>query len=223
MEIYFILIEPAFPENIGATARAIKTMGFNKLRLVKPVNHLAKEAKWLAHASTEILESAEVFESFEEAINDIDLVVATTAKRRTAKFDYYAATELGEFLNNKRKSIRNVALLFGKEESGLENQIIQKCDIASYIPMKSTYPSLNLAQAVMIFAYELSNSNIYPDKLTKPNINDAVYKTLKTKLKELLREINIDQNSNLYHRILERSASMSDDDIHLALSVLNKL
>ena len=65
MDLYFVLVEPAVPENIGAAARAINTMGFQRLRLVRPTNHLANEAKWLAHGSVAILEKAEVFDNYQ--------------------------------------------------------------------------------------------------------------------------------------------------------------
>ncbi len=223
MECYFLLVEPGLPENIGAAARAIKTMGFNKLRLVNPANHLADEARWLAHASTEILESAEVYDSFDAAVKDIDLTIATTAKRRSAKFDYYSSDELPGIIKGKKRSINSVGVVFGKEESGLDNEVVQRCDLASYIPMKSAYPSLNLAQAVMVFTYELSKLNLTEKKSMKEPVNEMLYPAFKEKLDSLLRDLRIDRNTNLYHRILERAAIMEDDDINLALSILNRI
>ncbi|MGE0087944.1 MAG: TrmH family RNA methyltransferase [Bacteroidales bacterium] len=85
IDIHFILVEPAVSENIGAAARALKTMGFSSLRLVKPANHLADEARWLAHASNDILENAHVFPSLKEAVKDMDWIIGTTAKKRKGK------------------------------------------------------------------------------------------------------------------------------------------
>ena len=82
MNISFILVEPAVPENIGAAARAIKTMGFNDLRLVNPCDHLDMRAKMLAHASHEILENAKIFTNLSDAIADLDFTIATSAKQR---------------------------------------------------------------------------------------------------------------------------------------------
>ncbi len=72
LKISFILVEPAVPANVGAAARAIKTMGFDDLRLVKPCDHLSMEARMLAHASNEILENAKIFSTLKEALADID-------------------------------------------------------------------------------------------------------------------------------------------------------
>lgn len=223
MQIYFILVEPAYPENIGAAARAIKTMGFDKLRLVNPTDHLVKEARWLAHASIEILENAEIFSSFDEAVSDIDLTIASTAKRRSVKFDYIEAGNLSELLKGKTKSIDKAAIIFGKEESGLDNDIIRQCDLASFIPMKTKYPSLNLAQAIMVFAYELSKINIQTSTKEEPIVEQQTFPVFKQKLDFLLLELRIEKNKNLYHRILERSNLLGDDDLQLALSILNRI
>jgi len=223
MQIYFILVEPTFPENIGAAARAIKTMGFDKLRLVNPTDHLVKEARWLAHASNEILENAEIFSSFDEAVTDIDLTIASTAKRRSVKFDYLEVSDLPNLLSEKKRSINNAAIVFGKEESGLNNDIIRKCDLASYIPMKTKYPSLNLAQAAMVYAYELSKLNLLSSSEYESLTENKAFPIFKQKLDSLLLEIRIERNENLYHRILERAALLKDEDINLTLSILNRI
>ncbi|MBS1234244.1 MAG: methyltransferase, partial [Bacteroidetes bacterium] len=119
MEVYFILVEPAVPENVGASARAIKTMSFNKLRLVNPCDYLSKEAKKLAHGSNEILSSAEVFESLDQAIQDIDLVIGTSAISRRVKYVYYPADRLVEIIRKKGSYIHSAGIVFGREEYGL--------------------------------------------------------------------------------------------------------
>ncbi len=82
MKICIILNHPTTPENIGAAARALKTMGFSDLRLVDPCDHLSDRAHWLAHGSEDILESAQVFNSITAAISDIDFLIGTSAKKR---------------------------------------------------------------------------------------------------------------------------------------------
>lgn len=224
MQIIFILVEPAVPENIGAAARAVKTMGFDELRLVKPTGHFAKEALWLAHGSQEVLQNAKVYKSFDESVSDLDFKIATTAKKRSVKFDYYACSEISGMLSAKKRSVAKVGIIFGKEESGLDNLSIQKCDLVSYIPMKTKYPSLNLAQSVMVFAYELSGLAVKCEPgPNRQKIKNPAYPKFKARLDELLCEINIRRDSNIYNRILERAAILNDDDIHLLLSILNKI
>src|SRR5512138_1190124 len=150
-ELYFILVEPAVPENIGAAARAIKTMGFDRLRLVNPQNYPNDKAFHVAHGSRAILEQAEIFPTLKEALQDISFSVATSAKRRSVRFDGHHAATLPALLEAKKRSVTRAAVVFGREESGLTNSEIGFCDLLSYIPMKRKYPSLNLSQAVMLY------------------------------------------------------------------------
>ncbi|MFC2121909.1 tRNA/rRNA methyltransferase, partial [Bacteroidota bacterium] len=223
MIIHFVLVEPLYPENIGAAARAIKTMGFNSLRLVNPCNHLAEPARWLAHGSIELLEEAGVFNTFDQAVEDIDFIIGTTSKIRTIKQDYYPANKIYSLIQDKKESIKNLALVFGGEESGLSNKILKKCHIASSIPMKSKYPSLNLAQSVMVYAYSVSGlDNTIPE--STDNINQILsYKELRSKTKEILNKIDIKSSTNIHSRIMERMAILGQDDINLLHSICNEL
>lgn len=223
MEIHFILYKPAVPGNIGAAARAIKTMGFRHLRLISPCDHLGEEARMLAHGSHEILEQARVFDNFEMAVTDLDLVVCTTAKGRTSKHDYHSSRDIREQLEKKKEELHRVGILFGTEESGLPNALVLKSDLAMSIPMSDSYPSLNLSQAVMISAYELSplNQLSIPGKALAKS--GEGWGTLKRQASKLLHDAGIEEGSPLYHRIMERLATLSATDIPLFLSVLSRL
>lgn len=223
MEIHFILYKPAVPGNVGSAARAIKTMGFHHLRLIDPCDHLGEEALMLAHGSHEILRSARVFDDFDSAVADLDLVVCTTSKERTAKHDYHSSRDLSGVLANKKEQLQRVGILFGTEESGLPNELVLKSDLAMSIPMADSYPSLNLAQAVMVTAYELSALNRV-EKPGKPlSKTGEGWSTLKTQTTQLLRDSGIPEGSPLYHRILERLGTVDANDIPLFLSVLARI
>jgi tRNA/rRNA methyltransferase len=223
LEIYFILYKPSVPGNVGAAARALKTMGFSRLRLVDPCDHLGGEARMLAHGSHDILENAELFDSFEEAASDLDLVVCTTARGRSAKHDYHTSRELLQLLEEKAGQLEKAGILFGTEESGLPNRFILESDLAVSIPMSSGYPSLNLAQSVMVIAYELSPLN----RLSKPgrplSKPGEGYGTLRSEARRLLIEAGIPEGSPLFHRIIERLATVGPTDIPLLLSVARRL
>jgi len=233
MEIYFILVDPAVPGNVGAAARAIKTMGFSKLRLVNPCDYLSIEAKMLAHASIEILERAEVFPDLSSALSGLDLSIATTAKNRDARGEFHVNTELPSIIKSKGGQVNTIGLVFGREESGLSNDEIRLCDIASTIPLKETYPSLNLSQAVMIYAYTLANLNtgkgpgrISPERdneLSPVKSDPAKFRTMMDKSGEMLKKLEVDRSPALYNRILERLALLKEEDINLLLSVLGRL
>ena len=223
LEIHFILYKPAVPGNVGAAARAILTMGFRHLRLIDPCDHLGDEARMLAHGSHDILESALLFENFEQAVADLDLVVCTTAKRRTAKHDYHSSRTIREQLKKKKEDLQNVGILFGTEESGLPNSLILKSDMAMSIPMAGAYPSLNLAQSVMVTAYELSPLNQLDLPGTTLSKSGEGWGTLKKQTAQVLNDVGILQGTPLYHRIMERMATLSSQDIPLFLSVISRI
>ena len=223
MEIHFILYKPAVPGNVGAAARAILTMGFSHLRLIDPCDHLGDEALMMAHGSHHILKSAQLFSDYESAVADLDMVVCTTAKGRTTKHDYHSSRDLAALLKNKEEQLEKVGILFGTEESGLPNQLVLKSDMAMSIPLAGSYPSLNLAQSVMVTAYELSQLN----HLEKPgealSKSGEGFATLKRQTEQLLGEAGIPEGTPLFHRILERLATVNANDIPLFLSVLSRI
>ena len=201
----------------------MKTMGFKHLRLIAPCDHLSDEARMLAHGSHDILESARLFDDFDSAVADLDLLVCTTAKERSAKHDYHSSRSIRKQLENKKEHLNKAGFLFGTEESGLPNALIMQSDMAMSIPMTGSYPSLNLAQAVMITAYELSPLN----QLAKPGAalskTGEGWGTLKRQSARLLQEAGIKEGTPLYHRIMERMATLSANDIPLFLSVISRI
>ena len=223
MNTFFILVNPSVTENIGASARAMNTMGFNNLRLVNPCDHLCDKAKMLAHGSHSILEKAVLFSSLEKAIQDIDFVIGTTAKKRSAKEDYYPANQIVKQLHKKGNTIFSLAIPFGKEESGLTNEEIKLCDLVSSIPMHAPYPSLNLAQTVMIYAYLLSDFSQKTSDAGGIKIIPPSYPPLKEKIQKVLKTTRIKENKTLYNRIMERVTLLEEDDIHLLHSITEQL
>jgi len=181
--VYFVLVEPGEPGNIGASARAIKNMGFRNLCLVKPPAAMSEEGRWFARNAHDVLDSAEVFASVKEAIRDKAVVVGTTrrtGKRRGAILPVEKGTakvrELAE--NNK------VAVLFGRETRGLHNDEVDECGFMIRIPSSEIQPSLNLSQAVLIIAYELSKyweapKELPGSRLKKKYDNSALVEGLK--------------------------------------------
>lgn len=219
-KIHIILVEPAVPENVGASARALKTMGFDSLRLVNPCEFRTGKAQWVAHASTDILNNAGVFTSLKDAIADIDFVIGSSAKARSAKGDHHPAEDIPKIISAKQNSISQVAIVFGREESGLTNEELRLCDVSSFIPMQTTFPSLNLSQAVMLYAYLLSSINKTNQGIQKTEVIVKKYNTMKNEVAQLLSNTKIEANPNIYNRIFERLALLGDNDINLVLSVL---
>lgn len=158
-KISFVLVEPREQGNIGASARAMKNMGFKNLALVRPPELTGRKAEWFAHNSLDVLEKAEVYDSLADALGDKSLVVGVArrvGKRRGLIMPVCKGVQrLREFLPDNK-----VAILFGRENKGLYNEEIDECDFVMTIPSNREHPSLNLSHAVMVVAYELSMSQL---------------------------------------------------------------
>lgn len=157
--IEIILVEPQTPGNIGATARAMKNFGLSRLKLVNPCEHTSKEARMMAVKSEDILERAEIVPSLSDALTGIHYSVSTTVRIRDTHFPTFmpseAAQEIGRIAKNK-----SVAIVFGREDNGLTTDEIHQCNIVSTIPTHPGQASVNLAQSVMIFAYEIFKASL---------------------------------------------------------------
>ncbi|MEA9392795.1 tRNA/rRNA methyltransferase [Acerihabitans sp. TG2] len=159
MQLHIVLVSPARPENVGAAARAMKTMGFGSLRIVDSLAHQDPAAVRVAHGATDILARAVYYPTLADALDDMDFTVATTARHR-ARFHYYCSAEqLLPQLQEKQQWIDQAALVFGREDSGLTNEEMALADMLTGVPMQAVYPSLNLGQAVMVYCYQLAALN----------------------------------------------------------------
>ncbi|WP_441254487.1 tRNA/rRNA methyltransferase [Aeromonas sp. A600620] len=219
MKLYFVLVAPARPANVGAAARAMKTMGFDAMRLVASRVHEEEEASWVAHGAQEILTQAEAFDTLPEALADMDLVIATTARERGRYQHYLTPGEIREQIRAK-PSLGKVAIVFGCEESGLSNEQLAEVDLISYLPLKVSYPSLNLGQAIMLYAYEMSQlmDELNADGATAvaENFDNAgQVRVLKSKTAELLGELGVLQDEKLYQWVMDRVPMLPQRDLNM--------
>jgi TrmH family RNA methyltransferase len=159
--IHFILVEPTEPGNIGAAARAIKNMGFHRLGLVNPVPYLTEEAKSMACGAKDILEKAAVHSTLSEAIAGKALIVGTT-RRLGSRRGLLLPIRDGVRRMARVGASNAVAVLFGNEHNGLTNRETDECAFLITIPSARSFPSLNLAQSVMLVAHELGQSVLEP-------------------------------------------------------------
>jgi tRNA/rRNA methyltransferase len=219
MKLYFVLVAPARPANVGAAARAMKTMGFDAMRLVASRVHEEEEASWVAHGAQEILTQAEAFDTLPDALADMDLVIATTARERGRYQHYLTPGEIREQIRAK-PSLGKVAIVFGCEESGLSNEQLAEVDLISYLPLKVSYPSLNLGQAIMLYAYEMSQ---LMDELTADGAaavaesfdNAGQVRVLKSKTAELLGELGVSQDEKLHQWVMDRVPMLPQRDLNM--------
>lgn len=211
MQVTIILVAPARAENIGAAARAMKTMGFTRLRIVDSQAHLEPATRWVAHGSGDIIDNIEVFETLAAALSDVDFTIATTARSR-AKFHYYATpVELVPLLEEKSQWMNHAALVFGREDSGLTNEELALADVLTGVPMISDYPSLNLGQAVMVYCYQLASLMQQPARAV--DVSDELQlQALRSRIMALLATLNVAEDVKLVDWLQQRLGLLGQRD-----------
>jgi len=222
MQLHIILVSPARPENVGAAARAMKTMGFASLRIVDSEAHLKPEAGWVAHGSQEILQNARHFATLADALVDIDFTVATTARSR-ARFHYYCTPpQLLTQLEEKSHWVNHAALVFGREDSGLTNEELELADILTGVPMVADYPSLNLGQAVMVVCYQLASLNqvaaVRPENAEAGQLN-----ALRSRVGRLLQNVGAEDDQKLADWVQQRLGLLEQRDAAMLHTLLHDI
>jgi TrmH family RNA methyltransferase len=157
-KVHFVLVEPREPGNIGASARALKNLGFRHLVLVRPRHFPAPEAQWMAKGAEDVLQAAELCHDLEEALKEKTLVVGTTRRAGRHRGPLFPLRDALPRLRGWAEGGNPVAVLFGREDRGLTNEEAALCGMLLSIPSAPEAPSYNLAQAVLLVAYELAQA-----------------------------------------------------------------
>ncbi|MBB1386196.1 MULTISPECIES: tRNA (cytosine(32)/uridine(32)-2'-O)-methyltransferase TrmJ [unclassified Pseudoalteromonas] len=176
-DIRVVLVNTSHSGNIGSAARAMKTMGLSKLYLVDPACEIDSHASALSAGASDVLGNAVIVGTVEEAIADCALTIGTSARSRTLSWPMVEPRECGEKLVAEAVN-GPVALVFGRENSGLSNDELQLCNYHVCIPANPEYSSLNLAMAVQTLCYEtrMAFLNQQPKKVEE---DDTVYPSSK--------------------------------------------
>ncbi len=170
--IVVVLSRTTEPMNIGAACRAMKTMGLKHLRLIDPLNPKGRSARALAHGAEDILEAAEVVDSLTDAVGDCTVVTGTTARQRQLrKHALLTPAEMSDHIADHSRDGK-VAILFGTERTGLTNDEVDICRYLSTVDTAPEQPSLNLAQAVMLYGWEIRQA------LTRAGADASSHNTL---------------------------------------------
>ncbi|HSG87622.1 MAG TPA: RNA methyltransferase [Pseudomonadales bacterium] len=152
--VRLVMVEPTHPGNIGAAARAMKNMGLKQLVLVNPLRYPDPEARFRAASALDVLDEARVVATLAEAVDDCTLVIGASARNRRVPWPMVTPREAGVRVLQEASS-GPVALLFGRESSGLTNEELARCQLHLHIPSDPSYPSLNIAMAMQLVAYEV--------------------------------------------------------------------
>jgi tRNA/rRNA methyltransferase len=185
--IRIVLSRPSHPGNIGAAARAIKTMGLSRLYLVRPKRFPDPEARAMATGALDVLESARLCATLDEALEGTTLSVAMSARSRELSHPPLDARAAARELAGAARG-EEVALVFGNETVGLSNIEVMRCTRIARIPSDPKYASLNLAQAVQVMAYETRMATLDPGAAA-PRIEYATHEEVENFYAHLERSL----------------------------------
>jgi tRNA (cytidine32/uridine32-2'-O)-methyltransferase len=168
----FVLVRTSHPGNIGSAARAIRTMGFERLELVMPAQFPDREASALAAGADDVLANAGVREGLVDSLAGTSLALGLSARRRGVTLPEISPREAAQQALAAAARGEQVALVFGNERSGLENEELARCHAMVRIPSVDDFSSLNLSQAVQVMAYELRVAMLGDAPTLSPPTND---------------------------------------------------
>ncbi len=167
--IAIILVEPQNPDNIGGVVRAMMNMGLTRLRLVKPKRYDPLRISSAAHRSEDFQKGIEFYDDLPSALADVNLVVTASNRTRRLGPEILSPKALSPIVLD-HTSVGIPAILFGREDWGLPNEVVQHSDFQVSIPTNAEFQSLNLAQAVLLISYELRQAalpgeNVFPTEI----------------------------------------------------------
>lgn len=202
--IRIVLVNTSHPGNIGGAARAMKNMGLSKLYLVEPQEWPSDKAVWRASNAADVLENVVVVDTLDEAISDCGLVVGTSARERRIPWPLVTPRECGARAIVE-SATHEIAIVFGREDRGLTNEELHKCNYHVHIPSNPDYSSLNLATAVQVLCYEMrvahltaqqNGEEIHYDDWDQPPAKSEALERYYTHLQETLEKISFLEPGN---------------------------
>jgi TrmH family RNA methyltransferase len=222
---FIILVEPKYGGNIGAVARSMMNFGFQNLYLVNPCK-LDKECYSRAVHAYTIVERAEIFPSFSQAIKGIDYLAATSSiESKTDKKHLRNSMFVEDFAKKIFEVQGNIGLIFGREDYGLYNNEIAACDVMIRIPTSESYLALNLSHAVSLVLYSLFLNRIFSPK-EKRNIGTVEKEKLHEFFTDLLDQINYPEhkkeNTKIMFKRLMGRAMPSKWEYHTIMGVFSR-
>ncbi|WP_099866639.1 RNA methyltransferase [Pararhizobium haloflavum] len=231
-----VLVEPQLGENIGMVARAMANFGLAELRLVNPRDGWPSEkARQAASKADHVIDAAQVFDTLEAAIADLNFVYATTARERDGFKPVAGPVEAGRTLRAKFRAGEKAGILFGRERWGLKNHEVGLADEIVTFPVNPAFASLNIAQAVLLMSYEWMNSGLADLNDTAFSHNDMRPAT-KAEIFGLFDHLEEALDARGYFRPQDKKPKMVDnlralfsrrdlhsEEIHVLRGVINSL
>ena len=228
MHVRIILVEPLEAGNVGAAARAMKNFGFTDLWIVGgKTERTDNVSAWWAVGAIDVVEKATRVDTLEEALADCHLTVATTAIRGRQVYDSMTPADVARLAEEELGAEHRLAIVFGREKSGLTGREVMLCQRTASIPTWPEFPTMNLAQSVAIFCYELGKG-LRPGAAPRDLPPHQLLSNLNAQTRELFEKIDFYGNRSPDHvwaefQALQGRAAMSTREASLLLSLVRSL
>lgn len=183
-----VLVEPLYDINVGKICRILKNFGHNELVIVNPIAKLGPEARKYALHANDILVNAKIVESFDEAVKGCYPVIGTTASPEKANKGLNGIIPLSELNWLNKKDLKKTAIVFGREDNGLNSEILLKCNNSIYIETTKEYPSMNLSNSVGVILYHF---RINERKVKTENVNSKLVKALEKEFSDVVDSVKL--------------------------------
>lgn len=228
MHLRIVLVEPLEAGNVGAAARAMKNFGFTDLWIVGgKVERTDSVSAWWAVGAIDVVNDAKRVDTLEEALVDCHLTVATTAIRGRQVFEQLTPADVARIAEETLGGEHRIAIVFGREKSGLTGREVMLCQRTAHIPTWPEYPTMNLAQSVAIFCYELGKG-LRPRGAAPDPVPHQLLHHLTTQTRTLLDEIGYFGDKNPERMCAELTAvagraMLTTREASLFLAMVRKL
>ena len=227
-DIHFVMVQTTHPGNIGAAARAMKNMCLRQLVLVRPGEFPSEEAAARASGADDILRSARVTDSLAEAVADCRIVIGASARLRSVAWPQLTPREAAALVQHEARRAP-VAVVFGRESSGLSNEELDLCTHLVHIPTNPEFSSLNVAMAVQVVGYELMlarTSLQSPVEVPKDLASNAQMEGFFVHLEQALDDIgfaDLRRSQKLMRRLrrLFHRAEPNSDEVNILRGILS--
>lgn len=226
--IHVILVEPYEPGNIGSTARAMANMGFSQLRLVNPGDIHSPECQRMALKAYNLITEASCYSEFDQAVSDLKVLFGTTSSRgRNVKTDIKSVREAVPSIM-KYSADQPVGIVFGPERRGLTDAQLARCQYLITIPSSQDFPTLNLAQSVLVTLYEIFSAGetggSVPEDLATQESRDEMFGHMQRTLISIgfLSQSNPDHIMNSIRRFLGK-ADLTRRDIQILRGIMSQM
>lgn len=223
-----VLVQTRNPGNIGSAARAMVTMGLSRLRLVRPVPEWEGDAVMMASGALDRMVPIQVHDTFDEAVAEAQVLVGTTSGReRRTHHPVYTPRQIAPLLKRHART-QEVALLFGPENRGLTDRQLSRCRYLVTVPSNDAFPVLNLAQTVMVLAYEMNTCEEADREIQPDLVTHGQRERLFAHMERILIRIGFLSSSNPDHimkairRFLGR-ADLSERDIRILSGIFSQM